>query len=76
VTFLFFLSSKLYPEWAFAALKHVSKKDSDKVANVLLKITKESNAAKIGKYIGWIAPSDYSSVNVLMQRLQVGPYAN
>jgi len=74
--FPFFLSTKLYPEWAFAALKHVSNDDVHKVAEVLLAISKESKAAQSGKYIGWISPRDYSSVKKLMQRLEVGPYAN
>lgn len=74
--FPFFLSTKLYPEWAFAALKHVPSEEADKVARVLLSIAKESKAAQSGKYIGWIPPEDYGSVKLLMKRLKVGPYAN
>ena len=74
--FPFFLSTKLYPEWAFAALKHVSEKEAKKVSEVLLSISEESQAAVKGKYIGWITPKDYTPVKQLMQRLKVGPYAN
>jgi len=74
--FPFFLSTKLYPEWAFASLKHVPNRDADRVVEVLLTIKKESKAAQSGKYIGWISPKDYGLVKQLMQRLKVGPYAN
>lgn len=74
--FPFFLSTQLYPEWAFAKLKHVPTKHAKQVADVLLAITAESSAAKLGKYVGWEAPRDYTSVRRLMKRLKVGPYKN
>ena len=73
--FPFFLSTKLYPEWAVAALNHISSAQAKEVADVLLSISKDNVAAKKGKYIGWIAPKDYSVVAGLMKRLEVGPYA-
>lgn len=74
--FPFFLSTQLYPEWAFAALKHVPEESVKQVADVLLAISEKSNAAQTGKYIGWITPKDYRPVKQLMQGLKVGPYAN
>ncbi|NOY61984.1 MAG: phosphate/phosphite/phosphonate ABC transporter substrate-binding protein, partial [Gammaproteobacteria bacterium] len=65
-TFPFFLSTKLYPEWVFSALKHIPDRFSKQVADVLLSISKESQAALAGKYMGWIRPKDYTSVQKLM----------
>lgn len=74
--FPFFLSTELYPEWAFSALRHVSIIDAKKVQKVLFTITPESKAAILGKYTGWIIPQDYSGVRNLMRTLKVGSYAN
>ena len=74
-TFPFFLSTKLYPEWAFATTKSVPTKLAQQVQQALHAITSDSLAAKKGKYIGWVAPRDYTSVNALMKKLKVGPYA-
>ena len=73
--FPFFLSTKLYPEWAFAAMKSVSPELKKKVKNVLLEISDKSLAAKSGNYIGWIPSLDYSSVRSLMLKLKVGPFS-
>ncbi|MCK4742833.1 MAG: PhnD/SsuA/transferrin family substrate-binding protein [Sulfuriflexus sp.] len=73
-TFPFFLSTKLYPEWAISALKKTSALDAQKVKQVLLSIGRESEAATKGKYIGWIESLDYQPVNRLMEKLKVGPY--
>lgn len=75
-SFPFFLSTKLYPEWAFAALKHVPEEDVRQVRAILMSITKDSEAARVGKYVSWIAPKDYSPVKNLMKRLKIGPYVN
>lgn len=72
--FPFFLSSKLYPEWPFVALKHVPVSDVDTVTNALLKIEENSRAAQLGKYVGWVLAKDYEPVRVLMKRLRIGPY--
>lgn len=72
--FPFFLSSKLYPEWPFAALKHVPVSDVETVTNALLKIEENSRAAQLGKYVGWVLSKNYEPVRVLMKRLKIGPY--
>lgn len=74
VDFPFFLSTPLYPEWAFTSLKHIPVSIAQRVSQNLMAIQPDSRAAKKGKYIGWIPPKDYSSVNKLMQTLNVGPY--
>lgn len=75
-SFPFFLSSKLYPEWAFAVLKHVPTEDVRQVRDALLSITKDSKAAQAGGYVSWISPKDYAPVRTLMKRLRIGAYAN
>jgi len=74
--FPFFLSSRLYPEWAFATLKHVPTEDARQVRDILMSITKDSEVARAGKYVSWITPKDYSPVQKLMERLEIGPYVN
>ena len=73
--FPFFLSTQLYPEWAFAALNYVPEAVTQQVSSALIKIDENTNAAKAGKYVGWLEPLDYNGVRNLMKELQVGPYA-
>lgn len=73
--FPFFLSTKLYPEWAFAALKSVPEKLAQRVQQTLHAISSDSLAAKKGSYVGWVPAQDYTSVKKLMKKLKVGPYA-
>ena len=74
--FPFFISTKLYPEWAFAGMQSVAPELKNKVRKALLGISSESNAAKSGKYIGWLPSLDYSSVKNLMLKLKVGPFSS
>jgi two-component system sensor histidine kinase TtrS len=72
--FEFYHSSRLYPEWPFAKLTHTSPDLADQVAAALYKLTPESEAAKLGRYMGWSTPLDYEPVNDLLKELGVGPY--
>ncbi|MDH5387576.1 MAG: phosphate/phosphite/phosphonate ABC transporter substrate-binding protein [Gammaproteobacteria bacterium] len=73
--FPFFLSTDLYPEWPFAVMKNVPADVAQEVKQKLGLLTAESSAARSGKYISWVPPLDYASVDRLMQRLKVGSYA-
>lgn len=73
--FPFFLSTDLYPEWAFAAMKNTPEKVIQQVQKNLFSMPKNSLAAMEGKYIGWVAAKDYSPVEQLMKQLKVGPYS-
>lgn len=73
-SFPFFLSTKLYPEWAFASMKSTPSEVAQQVQQVLQVISPDSPAAQAGHYVGWVQPRDYSSVQELMQKLKVGPY--
>ena len=74
--FPFFLSTALYPEWVFGATSHAPDDVGQKVKKILLALHPVTKAAKAGKYMGWTAPRDYSSVRELMKRLKVGSYAS
>jgi diguanylate cyclase (GGDEF)-like protein len=75
--FPFICSTKLYPEWAFAKTKNIDDAVSREVALALLTLPHDSNITKsTGYHYHWTVPYDYKSVRDLMQRLEVGPYAN
>lgn len=73
--FPFFLSTDLYPEWPILSMKGVPIELSQLVGQGLLAVPAESDAAQKGKYVGWVAPLNYSSVEELMKTLKVGPFA-
>lgn len=75
-SFPFFISTKLYPEWAFAGMKSVSPTLKKQVKKVLLEISDKSIAAQSGNYVGWIPSLNYSSVRNLMLKLKVGPFSS
>ena len=72
--FGFMHSTRLYPEWPFAKMKHTTDELASEVAAALYKLEADSTAAKAGKYVGWIVPLDYEPVNELLKELHVGPY--
>lgn len=74
--FPFFLSTTLYPEWVVAARHNLPSEVSARVKKILLSLHPVTAAAKAGKYMGWVEVKDYSSVERLMKRLKVGPYAS
>lgn len=74
--FKFLHSTRLYPEWPFAKLPHIPNELTQKITHALLSILQDSKAAKAGKYIRWIEPLDYGSVDTLLHELGVGPYSH
>lgn len=72
--FPFLHSTKLYPEWMFSAVIEMDDKLKTNVIEALFSIKKDSVAAKTGKYVQWISPLDYTSVDNLLKKLKVGPY--
>ena len=71
--FSYICSSKLYPEWAFAKTQNINNAISRKVALALLTLPSTHST---DYHYQWTVPYDYKSVRDLMQRLEVGPYAN
>jgi len=72
--FPFLISTRLYPEWAFARLPHVSEALAQKVAIALLSLPADSPAARAGESAGWTVPLDYTPVHELYKELRIGPY--
>ncbi len=72
--FPYFLSSRLYPEWAFAKMSKTPRKLAKKVAIALLSLPEGDKIALAGGYWEWTTPANYQSVHELMKKLHVGSY--
>jgi len=72
--FPFVHSTRLYPEWPFAKVKHTSAELSRKVAIALLSMSPDSPAAKAGKFAGWTTPLNYQPVHECLKELRISPY--
>ncbi len=72
--FPYALSTRLYPEWPFARLKHTPEPLAEKVAVLLLGMPRHSAAAKAAGIAGWTVPFDYAAVETCMRELRVGIY--
>ena len=72
----FLASTRLYPEWAFARLKHVPDALAQQVTVALLSLPPGSSAAIASQSAGWTVPLDYTPVHELFRELRAGPYAN
>lgn len=62
-------SSRLYPDWPIAALRHAPAELSRQVAIALLRMPRTAEG------YSWTIPSDYQVVGELFQELRIGPYA-
>jgi len=67
-------STRLYPEWAFAKLKHADESLAQRVAVALLTQQSDSIASKTSKINGWTIPLDYSRVHETFRQLKIAPY--
>ena len=72
--FPFACSTRLYPEWPFAKVRHTSDDLARQVAVALLNMPPASSAASDAKIEGWTIPLDYQPVHELMRELRLGPY--
>ena len=72
--FPFFLSTKLYPEWAISSVSDIDVSLKNKVFKALRLISSNHKAAIDGQYIKWVKPLNYTSVDELLKDLKVGPY--
>ncbi|MEA3427676.1 MAG: response regulator [Thermodesulfobacteriota bacterium] len=70
----FLHSTRAYPEWPMAKVKHVSDALAKKVAIALLEMPADSDAAKAAQCAGWTIPLNYQSVRECLIELKVGPY--
>ena len=63
------VSSRLYPDWPIATLRHTPPALARTVAIALLSTPETSAAPR------WAVPADYQSVHEMFRELQIGPYA-
>ena len=62
-------STRLYPDWPLAALRHTPPELSRMVAIALLGMRADRDG------LAWTVPADYQAVHELFRRLEIGPYA-
>ncbi len=72
--FQFLLSTRLYPEWPLAKLKHTSDALASKLVIALLSAPRGAFSLSGTDWVSWTIPLDYTSVNELMRELRIGPY--
>jgi len=63
-------STRLYPDWPFASLKHTPNDLAKRVATALLAMPRTENGH------GWTVATDYQPVRELFRDLEIGPYAD
>ncbi len=63
-------STRVYPNWPIATLRHTDLALARAVTIALLKMGAE------GSPISWTVPADYQSVHELQRELRIGPYAD
>jgi signal transduction histidine kinase len=67
-------STRAYPEWPLAKLKHVDDVLAGQVAKTLIDMPSSSYAARRSHSFGWSVPLNYQSVHEGMRELRIGPY--
>lgn len=67
-------TTALYPDWYFAALKHVDKKTVDLVQSIVLKMGEGLAATKAAKIKGFVEPVPLGPIKEVLQSLKLPPY--
>ena len=70
----FAVSTRLYPEWPFLALPHVSQKIARQITVALLALDPDHPAAIAAGINGFNIPADYAPVEEAMRELRLAPY--
>lgn len=68
------VSTRLYPEWTFAALSDVPDELSRQVASALLSLPWEGAVAQRLEITGFTVPGDYRIIDQLLQELRLPPF--
>ncbi|MBF0451900.1 MAG: response regulator [Candidatus Magnetomorum sp.] len=71
---LYLHSTRMYPEWPFAKIKHTSDDLAEAVAIKLIGMPEDSLAAKAASCSGWTIPLNYQSIHDCQKILGYGPY--
>lgn len=72
----FVSSTRLYPEWAFAAMAGTPDDISSAVSVALLSMPPDSAAARAAHIHGWTVPDNYAPVMECLQILRIGIFRN
>lgn len=72
--FPFLISTRLYPEWPLAKLKHTSDELSKQVAIALMQMSSSCEAAMTANIDGWSTPLSYQPVHACFKVLEIPPY--
>jgi C4-dicarboxylate-specific signal transduction histidine kinase len=72
--FQFLLSTRLYPEWPLAKLKHTPDALASLLVVALLSAPESAFSVSDADWMSWTIPLDYSDVHELMMDLKIGPY--
>ncbi len=72
----FLHSTRVYPEWPFAKVRHTDDDLAQQVAVALLQMPPDARAAKAAEIAGWVVPLNYQGVDDCLKILKVGPYKN
>jgi len=70
----FLHSTRVYPEWPLAKLRHTPDKLVEHVAVALMRMAPESPAARAAQCAGWTIPHNYQRVHECLKELGIGPY--
>jgi len=70
----FLHSTREYPEWPIAKLKHTANELAEKVSTELINMPENAVAAQAARCGGWTIPLNYQSVHDCLKKLKVGPY--
>lgn len=70
----FLHSTRSYPEWPIAKIKHTPGELAEKVTIALLEMPKDCAAAKAAICAGWTIPLDYKPVHECLKELKLAPY--
>ncbi|RZB38358.1 MAG: hypothetical protein SRB2_00106 [Desulfobacteraceae bacterium Eth-SRB2] len=70
----FLHSTREYPEWPMAKVKHTSDALAKRVAVALFEMPADSQAAEAARCAGWTTPLNYQPVHECLKELKLGPY--
>ena len=70
----YFCTTREYPEWPMAKVRHTPDGLAEKVAVALLQMPPDSPAARAAGCAGWTIPLNYQPVHDCLKALKVGPY--
>ena len=72
----YWVSTRLYPEWPFAKLRHTPDELAERLLVALLGMPRNAGAAQAAGIAGFTVPKDYAAVHALYRELELGPYAH